>query len=375
MCGIFGFIGKSQDNLASWTIANALMIKTESRGSDATGFWASERGDSKRVFFDKEAIKSTVYVDRDIWKNKFRESNCDILLGHCRQCSVGVGNEKVNRNNHPHASADRSLALVHNGRVPEYTALKSRYELHGECDSEILLAMYQTGWQYKGQDDYLAQNMPHLPPHLAYRAMGLMEIFRYIHYAAVAMAIGERGENGERFIWLNRDNERPIHVVDLRETLGQIFFFSTPEIWKNAISSIPEEMRKKYIPNNHDIGIFQPDEVWLLRIKPEDEDKDSWIIDKFKVARSKYQDYNAEEDDPPIQFRRPEAESELEVVSRLNEKEEVVVVNNPVATTSTSSTNSGSPESFPLVRRDGSGAEILDTEATNEKKKDFHPRA
>src|SRR4051812_14608371 len=120
MCGILGFIGKSKDTEASWSIANALMLKTEVRGSDATGFWASERG-TDRVFFDKEAVKSSVYIDRPIWNNKFRQSNCDILLAHCRQCSVGVGNEKCNRNNHPHASTDRSLALVHNGRVPEYT--------------------------------------------------------------------------------------------------------------------------------------------------------------------------------------------------------------------------------------------------------------
>ena len=204
--------------------------------------------------------------------------------------------------------------------------------------------MYLNGWSYKGKDEVLAKNMPHLPQHLAYRSMGLMEIFKYIHYAAIAMAVGERGADGERFIWLNRDNERPIHLVDLTETLGQIWFFSTPEIWKNAISSIPEEMRKKYIPANHKVGIFQSDEVWLLHIKPDENGKDVWSISKFRIARTKYQDYDPDEE-AVAQIKRPLPEFELEVVTRLNEKEEVVVpssyFSNPV---------SGPTDSFPLVQ-------------------------
>ncbi len=326
MCGIFGFIGKSKDPLTSWKIADALMQKTEHRGTDATGFWASEHN-GNQIFFDKEAVKSSIYHTRAIWNETFKNSNCDILLGHCRQCSANVGNEKCNRNNHPHVSLDKKTALIHNGQISEYNHLKGRYQLFGECDSEILLAMYQTGWNFRGQDDVLAKEVEEIykiSPNLAFRAMGLMEIFKYVHHAKVAMAIGERGDDGERFIWLNRDNERPLHVVDLRETLGQVFFFSTVEIWKNAVGLLDEETKNKYIPKLHEIGVFPADELWLLRTVPDDQGEDVWNITKFKISRTKYTEYDTEKDDPPQPYRRPDPENDVVVVSRLNEKEEVV---------------------------------------------------
>ncbi|MCI0559526.1 MAG: hypothetical protein MN733_13610 [Nitrososphaera sp.] len=138
---------------------------------------------------------------------------------------------------------------------------------------------------------------------------------------------------------------------------------------------------------NHEIGIFQPDEVWLLRIQPGAEDKDEWIVDKFKVARSKYQDYNSEEDDPPVQFRRPEAEVELDVVSRLNEKEEVVFVSSSAgsataAATSTTSSDSitNLPETFSLgddKEKDKKSASVGADLPDKEKKKDqpVNPRS
>lgn len=298
------------------------MIKTEIRGEHATGFWAAEAGDGA-IWFDKEAVKPTEYAKRSIWKDQFPKAETDLMIAHCRQCSVGVGNQNTNRNNHPHVTDDCRIALVHNGRVPEHTQLKSKFELYSECDSEVLLALFETGHQYSGQEDILKDRVPDLPPDLAYRAIGMTEIFRHINYGWMAVAVGERVDDGSRLLWLHRDNERPIHVVDLRESLGQIFFFSTPEIWRGALTLCSQEVRSAF-PAHQEVGIFPADELWLVRYAPETESE--WGVFKWKITRSKFTDYDDDDEDGKVVKikRLPGREPAIRVISRLNEKEEII---------------------------------------------------
>lgn len=298
------------------------MIKTEVRGEHAAGFWAAESGDGA-IWFDKEAVKPTEYAKRAIWKDQFAKAETDLMIAHCRQCSVGVGNQNTNRNNHPHVTSDLRTALVHNGRVPEHTQLKSKFELHSECDSEVLLALFETGHQYSGQEDVLKNEVPDLPPDLAYRALGMIEIFRHINYGWMAVAVGERVDDGSRLLWLHRDNERPIHVVDLRESLGQIFFFSTPEIWRGALALCSQEIRSVF-PAHQEIGIFPADEFWLVRYAPDTNSE--WGVYKWKVIRSKFTDYDDDDDDGKVvKVKRLAArEPAIRVISRLDDKEEII---------------------------------------------------
>jgi len=44
------------------------------------------------------------------------------------------------------------------------------------------------------------------------RMIGLREVFSRVNYGAMAVAIGERDVNThDRFLWLFRDDERPLH--------------------------------------------------------------------------------------------------------------------------------------------------------------------
>lgn len=355
----------------SFELANSLLIKTEKRGEHATGFWACERGNG-RVFFDKEPVKSSVYATRDIWCKQFANADTDLLIAHCRFTSLNVGHEKYNKNNHPHVSEDRRVALVHNGKIPEYSALKSRYDLRSDCDSEILLGMFESGIEFKNKEDYLKQEFPTMTPEIAYRMMGLREVFSRVNYGAMAVAIGERGEDTrQRFLWMFRDDERPLHVVDMRKTLGQIFFCSEAEIWRSAVEACPSV--KPYIPSDQVIIEFPTYQVWLLSIDPNSDEKaetlawdslkvqkdkeekalyenkeavpedvwktavtanaDSWRVKKFRITKTKFYDWKPD-DDEDVKLKRVKASKPVtKVVSRLAADEEVVKVEKAEAKT------------------------------------------
>jgi hypothetical protein len=214
------------------------------------------------------------------------------------------------------------VAIVHNGRIHDYDILKQRYDVRGECDSELILSMYMSGFNYKDNKEFLEKNMPGFGPDLAYRAVGMMEIFKYIDMAALAVAIGDRGDNGERILWLHRNSERPINFVDLRETLGQVFYFSTVEIWKSAISTLGDAANKEFIPMPHKIAIFPVDEMWLWKINPS-EGKDNWTWDRYKILRTKVREYS-EVDLPKTKIKAPVKKNSFNVNTRLGADDKII---------------------------------------------------
>lgn len=370
MCGILGFIGKSRNPRVSFDLANALFLKTEHRGEHATGFWACERG-SGSVFYDKEPVKSSIYVTRDIWRKQFANIDADLFIGHCRQTSPNSGHEKFNKNNHPHASKDHNIALVHNGKIPEYySPLRNRYDLRSDCDSEILLAMFESGEHQKDKAELLNKEFPNWSPEITYRMQGLKELFSRVNYGHMAVAIGERSKitEGGRFLWLFREEERPLHVIDMRRSLGQIFFCSLPDIWKQAVESCPSV--KEYITSRDQPLIdFPPHNVWMLSLIPNQDpeakaweylkvveepvgtkkyiDKesvpenvwcdavslaaDAWRLKKFKIAKSRFAEWKPE-DDQGVRLPRLNGKSGVKVISRLDGDDDVGVSKEPVAT-------------------------------------------
>lgn len=314
MCGIFGFIGKSKNDQVTYELVTQLMKKTETRGEHATGFWAAEN-DNKEIWYDKEGIKSTEYVKNDIWKN-FENSSTDIFIGHCRLSSI-TNSEKINKNNHPHVSKNKCIALVHNGKIPEYNTIKQRYDLRSDCDSEILLAMYETGILYENKKEEYKEYFPTIADSIAWRGMGMKEIFTYVNKAFVATAIAERLDNGERILWLYRDEHRPLHMVDLRESLGQIFFVSTPEIWKAAIEAC-SNLTRTTLPKEQEVYIISQDHCSVIHYNPNEEKK--WTSIRFRIEKPRFVDAN---EDNLTKIERNNKMSNIEVISRLDDSENI----------------------------------------------------
>ena len=129
-----------------------------------------------------------------------------------------MGGPESNINNHPFTSADRTLGMVHNGRIDdcEYCVLKNKYEVRSGCDSEIILRIVEAS----GQD----------------RLKGISEVFSLINHGHMAVAMGQRTSHTDRDLWLFRNEHRPLWVVDVRDSLGQIMFVSEPSIWDDALS-------------------------------------------------------------------------------------------------------------------------------------------
>lgn len=219
----------------------------EMRGTDAAGVWATEIGDG-RVFYHKEPIRSSEFVKTAFW-HKLGKAKLDLLLAHARATSTG--HASINSNNHPFVSKDKRIGMVHNGTLSEFHYLKQRYQILSDTDSEILLRMYEHGLKSDAEVEQPED-----------RLQGIKDIWSYVSEGAMAVAIGERPHADIRYLFLFHNHKRPLWVADLRTQLGQIFFFSSPEVWYRAISNSPQLKRSCVnIPDLIEIPIAQ---VWVL---------------------------------------------------------------------------------------------------------------
>lgn len=212
MCGISGLIGQSKDPELSFLLSSKLFEKIETRGRDAAGFWASNKNNN--IIYHKEPIESTKLVKKSFWE-KIRKFNPNIMLCHARKASAGVGIPDVNKNNHPFVNHDKKTALMHNGRIHEleYEYLIKYYQVNGNCDSEILLRIFEN------EENEL-------------QAIEKMWTYSPESYMAVAIA---KHEQDKQKLYLFRNDYRPLCIIDLQESLGQIFFCSTTDMWENAL--------------------------------------------------------------------------------------------------------------------------------------------
>ena len=235
MCGIAGFIGSSKNPHITYELITTLFEKTESRGEDASGFWGANKDN---IIYHKEPLKSSRFVLKDAWKNLER-FNPNLLLIHARAASVGFGVPIINKNNHPFTSSDKTIGLIHNGRIaePDYRALKKKYEVFSDCDSEMYLRIFES------QDDKISS---------------LKTLWSVLGRSQMAVAIGEK-INDERKLWFFRNRWRSLWLADLRQNLGQIFFFSTPDIWEEAVWFCDEA--RSYLKRTKMIEL-PPEEIW-----------------------------------------------------------------------------------------------------------------
>lgn len=196
-----------------------------------------------------------------------------MILCHARGASKGVGEPAINANNHPFISQDKSLCLIHNGRVDdvEYNNLKQKYAVKSNCDSEIILRILENASEVEKFDDIMPQEV----------TSGIKNVFALINEGHMAVAVGKRGLNGERWLWLFRNQHRPLWVVDTRESLGQIFFVSEPTIWEEAIK---ECNSLKGFARSQKLIEIPEGQIWCFRTDLENKHISSVL--KYEVIKS-----------------------------------------------------------------------------------------
>lgn len=133
MCGIVGYIGHRQ----AYPILIKGLHRLEYRGYDSAGI-ALINGDL-RVY--KIAGKVSELEKEADGKNV--HGTCGI--GHTRWATHGEPNT---RNAHPHESESRNLAIIHNGIIENYAALKTELKKRGhafqsDTDTEVLIHLIE----------------------------------------------------------------------------------------------------------------------------------------------------------------------------------------------------------------------------------------
>ena len=260
-----------------------MFARLEARGDDASGFWGAESGETGAVLYHKEPVKSTEFIHKPIWKD-VSLYDPSILIVHARGASSGVGSPSINVNNHPFVNTNKSIGLVHNGRIDdsEYIPLKEKYKVVSDCDSELLLRIFESGEYYPPQQ--LKESFPNVD--LPHRMAGCRDIFSLINKGHMAVAVGERGAKGDRMLWLFRNAHRPLWVMDLRESLGQIFFVSEPSIWDDAIND-----QELIVLSKHQKFVELPvEEVWHFKIDSDQEFPSNF--QRFKVKKNNSQEWS-----------------------------------------------------------------------------------
>ncbi len=128
MCGIFGYIGRRSD--AAGLVVEGLK-NLEYRGYDSWGTaWKTEKGISVRKDIGKiSSVKSADFTDET-----------SIAIAHTRWATHGG---VTKQNAHPHLSCDENIAVVHNGIVENYDALRNELKAKGhrflsQTDTEII---------------------------------------------------------------------------------------------------------------------------------------------------------------------------------------------------------------------------------------------
>lgn len=129
MCGIIGYIG----NKNSTPLLISGLKKLEYRGYDSAGICIKENNNI-RVIKKKGKIKEL--------ENSEDIKNIEGMIGiaHTRWATHGEPNEI---NSHPHLDCKKEIAIVHNGIIENYQALrelliKEGHKIESETDSEII---------------------------------------------------------------------------------------------------------------------------------------------------------------------------------------------------------------------------------------------
>ncbi|MDD1772690.1 MAG: glutamine--fructose-6-phosphate transaminase (isomerizing) [Methanomassiliicoccales archaeon] len=137
MCGIVGYVGYRQ---AAEVLMEGLK-RLEYRGYDSAGIALVDNG---RLSLTKRQ------GELDVLRGVMPRSEARTGIGHTRWATCGRPSD---RNAHPFMSCDGKLAIVHNGIIENYAALRGRLESNGhrftsETDTEVIVHLLED--HYKG---------------------------------------------------------------------------------------------------------------------------------------------------------------------------------------------------------------------------------
>ncbi len=139
MCGIFAYKGPEKN--ATELVIKGLK-KLEYRGYDSWGV-ASKCENEVNVY--KEIGKISDFDFKNPPSDINIRAECNLAMGHSRWATHGG---VTVANAHPHYSADKSIAIVHNGIIENYVELrdelkKKGYEFRSETDTEVIAQLIQ----------------------------------------------------------------------------------------------------------------------------------------------------------------------------------------------------------------------------------------
>ena len=140
MCGIVGYIGKSQ---AAPILLDGLS-KLEYRGYDSAGIAVY---DGNKIV-GKKAMGRLKVLSELTHDGEMMPGTLGI--GHTRWATHGAPTDE---NAHPHFNEDETIAVVHNGIIENYLKLKKKliekgYHFHSETDTEVVAHLLD--YYYKG---------------------------------------------------------------------------------------------------------------------------------------------------------------------------------------------------------------------------------
>ena len=135
MCGIVGYVGGRQ----AYPILIKGLTRLEYRGYDSAGVALINDGGDLVVYKTKGKVKDLEAVAAD------KNVSGSIGIAHTRWATHG---EPSDVNSHPHYSENHQLALIHNGIIENYQALKTEltrkgYHFQSQTDTEVVIQLIQ----------------------------------------------------------------------------------------------------------------------------------------------------------------------------------------------------------------------------------------
>lgn len=233
MCGIMGYVGKKQ----AMPIILEGLKKLNYRGYDSAGISTLE--DMIHVYKDSGDISDLEQVMPNLPGL--------IGIGHTRWATHG-GVTKENA--HPHLSGNERIAVVHNGVIENYSALRSTLQRDGilfrsETDSEVIAHLIEK--YYKGNLEEATR-----------KAVGRLK-------GSYAIAVMCRDEQGKL---VAARNGSPLVVG-----VGDDEFFAASDI-----PALLDYTKKVIFLDDYEIATLHADQVTVMDLKGNQLQKDSQMI-------------------------------------------------------------------------------------------------
>ncbi len=142
MCGIVAYIGKQQ----AYPVIIKGLKRLEYRGYDSAGIAILDTNGDLKVFKKQGKVANL----EELVQQKNIQGN--IGIGHTRWATHGLPNDI---NAHPHISNNGEIALVHNGIIENYDAIKQDliekgYSFKSETDTEVLAVLIEDIKEHSG---------------------------------------------------------------------------------------------------------------------------------------------------------------------------------------------------------------------------------